>query len=594
MIDPTQTQPLPWRMHPVPGKPWEESPMETRNRQAPTLESPPPERLSDRGYRLRARLGSGRLGAIYEAQDDLSRSSGSQHFVAIQLIDEKIASRPGFAAVFERGAQELRSLAHPNIVKLLEYGRDRDRLYLVNELLESASVRFVLQDVAELPLEEASAVLRAVGDALQYLHAKSIVHGNVNPGNVLVTFGYEVKLLDIVPTGWIENPPDELGVPARQPDKRDDVFGLACLAYEMLAGRHPFNGNTAQEAYRAGLEAAPITTLSPRQWHALEHALSVHRDDRTPSVAQFLDEFGVSGIERLRTIVSASIEAPPEIAPAPVTRPPPHALVAERASPSEPERTGIAGKLFFLLALVALGAVAWIYQDPLREQSASLIAAVEAQFQDSGAPVPSATKPATVDAPLPQVATVTDPAPALVLAPGATAPATTNTTVEPAVGPKPEASAPAATESPVSTATPEPVVAAPATMEAASPAPAAVAPAVSTGPARFSFGQSAATVRENEVAARIVIRRSGNTGSSAAIAWWTGDGTAKADSDYADLGARVERFEPGELSRTIYIPLTNDAFPESTKNFNVFLGNGEAAQDAPPLSGMRVDIVDDD
>ena len=75
-----------------------------RNRKAPSLESPLPERLSDRGYRLRARLGSGRLGAVYEAQDELSRSSGSQHFVAIQLIDEKVASRPAFAADFERGA----------------------------------------------------------------------------------------------------------------------------------------------------------------------------------------------------------------------------------------------------------------------------------------------------------------------------------------------------------------------------------------------------------------------------------------------------------------------------------------------------------
>ena len=108
-------------------------------------------------------------------------------------------------------------------MKLLEYGRDRNRLYLVNELLESASVRFVLQDVSELPPEEATAVLRAVGDALQYLHAKSIVHGNVNPGNVLVTFGYEVKLLDIVPSGWIENPTGRArrsGTAARQARRR--------------------------------------------------------------------------------------------------------------------------------------------------------------------------------------------------------------------------------------------------------------------------------------------------------------------------------------------------------------------------------------
>jgi hypothetical protein len=556
--------------------------METRNRQAPSLDSPPPERLADRGYRLRARVGSGRLGAIYEAQDDLSRSSGSQHFVAIQLIDEKIASRPGFAAEFERGAQELRSIAHPNIVKCLEYGRDSNRLYLVNELLESASVRFVLQDVSELPLEEAAAVLRAVGDALQYLHAKSIVHGNVKPGNVLVTFGYEVKLLDIVPTGWIENPSDELGVPARQPDKRDDVFGLACLAYEMLAGRHPFNGNTAQEAYHAGLEAAPIASLSARQWNALENALAVHRDDRTPSVAQFLDDFGVSGIERLRTIVAAGAEARPTPVPAPFTRPPPQPLVAERAALSGPRRTGIAGKLFFLLALAALGAIAWLYQDPLREQSANLIAAVEAQFQGRTAPTPSAAEPATADAPLPQVATVTDPAPALVLAPGAAAPANVSSGNVTSVEPKPENAAPANAV---------PAAIAPSASVAA---PSAVPVAATPGPARFSFGQSVAAIRENEVAARIVIRRTGNTGSAASIAWWTGDGTAKADSDYADLGARVERFAPGEQTRTVYVPLTNDSQAESTKSFNVYLGNGEAARDGAPLSAMKVEIVDDD
>ncbi len=578
MIDPTQTQPLPWQMLRARGKPWEESPMETRDRQTPIVEPPLPDRLADRGYRLRARLGSGRLGAIYEGQDDLSRSSGSQHFVAIQLIDQKIASRPGFAAEFERGAQELRTIAHPNIVKCLEFGRDSNRFYLVNELLESASVRFVLSDVTELPLEEASAVIRAVGDALQYLHAKSIVHGNVNPENVLVTFGYEVKLLDVVPTGWIENPPDELGVPARQPDKRDDVFGLACLAYEMLAGRHPFNGNTAREAYRAGLEAAPIATLSARQWKALEDALAVHRDDRTPSVAQFLDEFGVTGDERLRTIVSTDAE--PQPAPEPVTRQAARPFVAARSVPIEPRRIGIAGRLFFVLALVGLGAVAWVYQDPLIEQSAKLIAAAETKLQGgastrTGAPQPAASADsAAADAPLAQAATVTDPTPALVLAPGATAPATTDTGRKPAVEPAPEPAAPADA--------------------VAIPVPVAAAPAATAGPTHFSFGQSAAVVRENEVAARVVIRRTGNTGGAATIAWWTGDGTARADSDYADLGARVERFGPGEQSRTVYVPLTNDSLPESTKSFNVYLGNGESARDGNPLSGMRIDIVDDD
>jgi hypothetical protein len=593
MIDPTQTQPLSWRMHQGQATPWEEVPMETRNRQAPRLESPPPERLSDRGYRLRVRLGSGRLGAVYEAQDDLSRSSGSQHFVAIQLIDEAIASRPGFAADFERGASELRSLSHPNIVKLLEYGRDQNRFYLVNELLESASVRFVLSDVTELPLEEATAVLRAVGDALQYLHAKSIVHGNVRPENVLVTFGYEVKLLDIVPAGWLENPADELGVPARQPNKRDDVFGLACLAYEMLAGRHPFNGNSAQEAYRAGLESAPIATLTPHQWNALSRALAVHRDDRTPSVAQFLDEFGVTGIERLRSVVSAGPEARPSPVPAQtlVTHRPSAPLLAERAAPAEPERRGIAGKLFFLLVLTGLGALAWVYLDPLRMEAGRLLATIDARLQGKPAAAMAEANISAPDARLAQAAPVTDPEPALVLAPGATAPATENATADPVLGG--DQGSRDSIQAEVPRAAPVPVTKVPDAAPVL-PAPVAEAPVAAPGVTRFSFAQPVAVVRENEVAARIVIRRTGDARSAASIAWWTSNGSAVAGDDYADLGARVERFEPGEQSRTVYVPLTNDSIAEPTKSFDVHIGRGEAAGDNPPLSSLRVDIVDDD
>ncbi|MGH8244147.1 MAG: Calx-beta domain-containing protein, partial [Steroidobacteraceae bacterium] len=140
---------------------------------------------------------------------------------------------------------------------------------------------------------------------------------------------------------------------------------------------------------------------------------------------------------------------------------------------------------------------------------------------------------------------------------------------------------------------------APGTMPESAPAdlpPAPIAqapaPAVAPGPPRFSFPQAATTVRESDVAARILIRRSGNLAGPATVSWWTADGTARADADYADLGARLERFEPGEESRTVFVPLTNDAVAEPPKSFTVLLGRGESAADA--TAEMRVDIVDDD
>jgi hypothetical protein len=114
---------------------------------------------------------------------------------------------------------------------------------------------------------------------------------------------------------------------------------------------------------------------------------------------------------------------------------------------------------------------------------------------------------------------------------------------------------------------------------------AAVSRGVATGPARFAFERESLAVREGDVAARIVIRRSGDSSGSAEVSWSTTDGTAVADRDYADLGARIERFAPGESSRTIYVPLTNDSVTEPARSFRVLLEGG---------AEIRVDILDDD
>ncbi len=264
-------------------------------------------------------------------------------------------------------------------------------------------------------------MLRAVGDALQYLHAKGIVHGDLRPENVLVTFGYDVKLLDIVPAGWLVNPPDALGVPARTPDKRDDVFGLACLGYEMIAGRHPYNGNNAQEAYRAGLEPARIAEIPERQWRALANALAVHRDDRTPNVAQFLDEFGVSPAEKLKVVVAAGnepqqIAAPPAAAFQPAAAPAmAPRVMATRMLPAEPARGSVFRTLFLLFALIGIGAAAWYYREPLRSFGTDLMATVDTEVGRIRAADKAAVAPAA-DAPLTQAPAVTDDTPATVIA----------------------------------------------------------------------------------------------------------------------------------------------------------------------------------
>ncbi|MEX2149459.1 MAG: protein kinase [Steroidobacteraceae bacterium] len=565
----------------------------------------PLDRLINGRYRLLAHRGSGRLGSIYEARDERTSMTGAERHVAIQLLDGNLIASRRFTGEFERGVNSLQGLAHPNLVGLLDAGRDDGRFFIVMELQDSASLRFVLNDAGKLPLEETTAVVRAVGDALRYLHAKSFVHGNVKPENVLVTFDYEVRLLDVVPPEW----PAALN---GEPDQRDDVYGLACLAYEMLTGRHPYNANTPVEALRAGLEPAPVDLLAASQWQALAAALKLQPERRTPTILRFLEELGVTGDEKLRAIVAGGVTATDEPvsagtstvaeAPVPATDPwptgepapfAPHTPAINRAPAAQPAlarrpapvaettwsagdiplpqrgvrveraRPGMTGKLLALLLLVILGAIGYLFQDQLLEEGSALLASINASRTQEAPRTPAVPTDAA-----PPVSAAVD-APIIAAAP---------------------------VEAPVIAAAPTDMPAAPVD-DAAEPidAPAAAAvDAPAAGPPRFAFSQPVLTVTESDVAARIVIRRSGNTAERASIAWWTADGSASADQDFANLGRRVERFAPGETMRAVFVPLTNDTVAEPVKSFNVYLGRADGRGTAEPRSGMRVDIIDED
>ncbi|HUG04379.1 MAG TPA: protein kinase [Steroidobacteraceae bacterium] len=583
-------------IHRMPEPAHESMPPEPDDRTAGSGEHANPlDRLINGRYRLLAHRGSGRLGAIYEALDEQTSMTGAERHVAVQLLDGNLIASRRFTGEFERGVISLQGLAHPNLVGLLDAGRDDGRFFIVMELQDSASLRFVLDDAGKLPLEETTAVVRAVGDALRYLHAKSFVHGNVKPENVLVTFDYEVRLLDVVPPEW----PAALN---GEPDERDDVNGLACLSYEMLSGRHPFNANTPEEALRAGLEPAPLALLSTRQWRALAAALELQPDRRTPTIVRFLEELGVTGDEKLRAIVgggtpepapaaeSAPVEAPaPATEPARARQPAPAATRAparDRAPAARPAllaktewntgdiplpqrvvrveraRPGIAGKLLALLLLVIIGAIGYLFQDQLLEEGSALLTSIDASRTQEA--------PRTPAVPTDAAPPVSAPVEAPVIA------------AAPTDMPEAPVDIPA-----------EPVDAPAGAVEIPAPA-AATADAPAAGPPRFAFSQPVLTVSESDVAARIVIRRSGNTAERASIAWWTADGSAVAGQDFADLGRRIERFAPGETMRAVFVPLINDTVAEPVKSFNIYLGRAEGRGTFEPLSGMRVDIIDDD
>ena len=274
-------------------------------------------------YTLTARLGHGRLGEVYEAVDrSLSdRQLGLEHHVALHLLRRRMTQETRLLQKLEASYQQPHLWAHPNVVKVRGFGCDSGQYFLVTELLEGVTLRALLDDMqGDLPsAAETFAVLRGVGDALEYAHAKGAVHCDIRLETIFVTEDWAIKVLDLLPASSPRMAPffveDVASDALATPDPRDDVYGLACVAYELLSGSHPFGGRSPREALKAGLAPAPIPRIDARQLDALRRALALRREQRTVSVAEFLAELGVTGHETLHALRETTQSAAPSDLP---------------------------------------------------------------------------------------------------------------------------------------------------------------------------------------------------------------------------------------------------------------------------------------
>src|SRR5690606_30588419 len=220
--------------------------------------------LCDR-FVLEEKLEQGRLGTIYRARDRLRGQDGRPHVAAL-ILPPDIARSAEQLRAFERELENVRLLSHPNIVRTFSLERDGDTAFLVLEWVDGESLRSVIQSLLPETVCEADAlgVVRAVGNALVYAHARGVVHGDIRPENVLVTERGAVRVL-VTSACLARTAPFTIG-------PRDDVRGLAALAYELMAGAPPPIGGL----YPADDdEPEPIEGLSRKRWKAMKSALSL-------------------------------------------------------------------------------------------------------------------------------------------------------------------------------------------------------------------------------------------------------------------------------------------------------------------------------
>ena len=229
-----------------------------------------------RAYHVERELGGGGMSRVFlAAETRLGRK------VAVKVLPPEMAAGVNVER-FEREIQLAARLQHPHIVPLLTAGAAEDLLFYIMPFVDGESLRSKLAREKGLPIDEAIRILKDVLDALQYAHSQGLVHRDIKPDNVLLTgrhavvtdFGVAKAVSGASGNPTITSAGVALGTPAYMApeqaaaeadvDHRADIYAVGVLAYEILSGRTPFTGNTAQALLYAHLTQPPEPVMAHR------------------------------------------------------------------------------------------------------------------------------------------------------------------------------------------------------------------------------------------------------------------------------------------------------------------------------------------
>ena len=256
-------------------------------------------------YRIERELGRGGMATVY-----LARDQKHDRQVAIKVLRADLSSALG-PTRFLREVEIAAKLSHPHILPLYDSGDADGSLFYVMPYIKGESLRQKLAREAELPVDEALAITRQVAAALGHAHAQHVIHRDVKPENILLhegeamvaDFGIALATTEdgqrLSESGFVIGTPEymspEQAMSERVLDARSDVYSLACVLYEMLAGEPPYTGPNARALLAKQLvDPVPgVRRLRPAVPVAIEQALQVALSqapaDRFNSMAEFTE-----------------------------------------------------------------------------------------------------------------------------------------------------------------------------------------------------------------------------------------------------------------------------------------------------------------
>ena len=254
--------------------------------------------------------------------------------LAIKVLRPDLIVTPSILARFRREAEAVAALAHPNIVPVFDVGEAAGICYIIMPLVQGESLKSVLQRQRRLPVDEVRRIVVEAANALAAAHKAGVIHRDIKPENIMLEgaerrvlvmdFGIS-KAMDsgdvqltgtgvIVGTPQYMSPEQASGDPTI--DQRTDQYSLAVVAYQMMSGRAPFDGETARAIMAKQLLEEPtplpelVDNLPDPVSAALFRALQKDPKKRFETVAEFAQVFSAGSVDEVPTWGTGPAETP--------------------------------------------------------------------------------------------------------------------------------------------------------------------------------------------------------------------------------------------------------------------------------------------
>jgi eukaryotic-like serine/threonine-protein kinase len=262
-------------------------------------------------YQLLEVLGEGGIGQVY-----MSRDTVLGRHVAIKMLRPELSRDRSFITRFHNEAQSLGDLGHANITTLYALHLEGQEPFMVMELVHGHTLEALLARMHRFPVRESLAVVAQIVAGLAFAHRRGVIHRDIKPANLMVTDAGVLKIMDfgiarVRGTQRLTRAGQMFGtllyaspeqIKGNDVDERSDLYSLAVVLYEMLAGSPPFTAENELALMTSHLQELPppltgrVSGLDPQVEPALMRALAKDPEERFGSIEEFARAIGASAV----------------------------------------------------------------------------------------------------------------------------------------------------------------------------------------------------------------------------------------------------------------------------------------------------------